>query len=426
MSVIAIIPARGGSKGVAGKNLRPVDGVPLVVRAVNAALASPRIESAVVTTDDEAIAAAARSAGAEVVVRPSELAGDAATSESALLHVLESIPYLPRVIVFIQATSPFIDPADLDEAVERVLGADYDVVFSAVETYAFLWRETPAGAEGVNHDPAVRPMRQERESHYRETGAFYVMRADGFLHARHRFFGRIGVQLVDERSAIDIDTLAELEVANAVAPIVAPRPSATDVLDSVCIAAVVTDFDGVHTDDSVHVAADGTEYVTVSRSDGMGVRLLREAGYPVLILSTEENPVVAARARKLQVEVIHAVQDKAEALARWAAERGIPLDRIVYLGNDVNDLGVMRRVGMPVAVADARADVLDAASIVLTAPGGRGAVRELADLILDRPLARRGARAVVASTPASDPAIQEETWPYASEVRHSEPASRSM
>ncbi len=214
MSVIAVIPARGGSKGIPGKNLRTVDGLPLVVRAIETAFASELIDAVFVSTDDEEIAAVTRSCGAEVIDRPAELADDAASSESALLHALDSMSPDPDILVFLQATSPFIDPDDLDDAIERVQDGDEDVVFSAVETFAFLWT---ADGEGVNHDPSVRPRRQDREPHYRETGAFYVLRTDGFRAAGHRFFGAIGLAIVDELTAIEIDTEAELELAENIA-----------------------------------------------------------------------------------------------------------------------------------------------------------------------------------------------------------------
>jgi N-acylneuraminate cytidylyltransferase len=114
----------------------------------------------------------------------------------------------------------------------------------------------------------------------------------------------------------------------------------------------------------------------------MGVRLLREAGVPVLILSTETNPVVAARAAKLRVEVLHGIDDKVTALRDWADASGIALDRVAYLGNDINDLGALGIVGWPIAVADAHPLVIGAARRVLDRRGGDGAVRELADLVL--------------------------------------------
>ncbi len=377
--VVAIIPARGGSKGVVRKNLRRVGGIPLVARAIDAAARCPSIDRIVVTTDDAGIAAVAEEWGAEVVVRPEELSGDTASSESALLHaldVLEERRVDVGVLAFLQATSPFIDVAALDEAVQLVRSRRRDSVFSAVETYGFLWAKSAASAaEAVNHDAEVRPRRQDRDPHFLETGGFYVMRAAGFRAIRHRFFGSVGIAEVPERTAIEIDTEGELKIARALAPLIdAPAPIVVD--------AVVTDFDGVHTDDSVQVSQDGTETVTVSRSDGMGVALLRDAGIPVLILSTEANPVVTSRAQKLRVEVVQGLSDKAAALRAWAGGRGIPLTRIAYLGNDVNDLGCLDLVGWPVAVPGAHPLVLAAARVVLDRPGGAGAVRDLAERVL--------------------------------------------
>jgi N-acylneuraminate cytidylyltransferase len=378
MSVVAIIPARGGSKGVPGKNLRRVGGVPLIVRAVDAARSSGLIDRVIVTTDDPRIAAAARSAGAEVVDRPTWLSGDQASSESALLHALDHLNGDPDVLVFIQATSPFVNASEFDEAIERVRSGWEDVVFSAKETYAFLWQLSDVGATGVNHVATVRQRRQDREPHYQETGAFYVMRTAGFREAGFRFFGRVGVTVVDERTAIEVDSQDELEVANALAPLLDPNLDGR----AITVDAVVTDFDGVHTDDRVHVGADGSEFVTTSRADGMGVQLLRESGIPVLILSTETNPVVSARAAKLRVEVLQGITDKAVALEAWADIKGIELERIAYLGNDVNDLGCMELVGWPIAVPGADPEVIAAARVVLETPGGYGAVRELAQRIL--------------------------------------------
>jgi N-acylneuraminate cytidylyltransferase len=114
----------------------------------------------------------------------------------------------------------------------------------------------------------------------------------------------------------------------------------------------------------------------------MGVALLRRAGVPMLILSTEVNPVVRARADKLRVPVLHGIDDKEDALRRWAQEQGMPLADIAYLGNDVNDLPAMRIVGWPVAVADAHPLVRAEARVVLHRRGGDGAVRELVERVL--------------------------------------------
>lgn len=375
----AIIPARGGSQGLPGKNLARVGGVPLITRAVLAALAAHRIGRVVVTTDDDDIAEAARAAGAEVVERPAALAGSDASSESAVLHALDA-GGAAAVTVFIQATSPFIDPADLDAAVERIATGERDAVFSAAPTHVFLWREIDSTAVGVNHEPSHRPRRQDRTPEFAETGAFYVFATEGFREAGHRFFGRVGVQPVHPDHAIEIDDAVDLERARTLAVRIdrdlGPRHPLIDV------DALVTDFDGVHTDDTVMVDQLGRESVRVSRSDGHGVARLRAAGIPVLILSAEENPVVGRRAEKLGVECAQGVAAKGEVLRDWAAARGIRLDRIAYLGNDRGDLPALDLVGWPVAVPDAAPEALEAARHVLASPGGHGAVRELADLLL--------------------------------------------
>ncbi|GAA4780260.1 KdsC family phosphatase [Microbacterium gilvum] len=164
--------------------------------------------------------------------------------------------------------------------------------------------------------------------------------------------------------------------------------------------AVVTDFDGVHTDDTALVDADGRELVRVSRSDGMGVALLRRAGIPFLILSTETDGVVSARARKLRVDVRQGLEDKAAALRDWADGQGVPLADVAYLGNDVNDLACLAIVGWPVAVPGSHPDVLGAARIVLDRAGGDGAVRELAERVL-RSRAGGALAGAGASTPSS-------------------------
>ena len=137
----------------------------------------------------------------------------------------------------------------------------------------------------------------------------------------------------------------------------------------------------------INVNDDGNEQVRVHRGDGLGIAALRRAGIPVLILSTEVNPVVGARARKLSVPVIHGVDDKGAVLRDWCSTEQIDPARVLYAGNDVNDLGCFEVVGWPVAVASAHPVVRDAARLVTTVPGGHGAVREIASWILGKELA---------------------------------------
>ncbi len=375
---VAIIPARGGSKQVPRKNVQRVGGVPLVARAVRAATAAG-VDLVVVSTDDAEIAEIATAAGARIIRRPAEISGDTATSESAILHALDELEADGErfdVVAFLQATSPFIPSDALAAAVEDVRADRADSVFSAYETYGFLWqRDAEGAAVAINHDAAHRPRRQDREAHHLETGAFYVFRAEGFRESRHRFFGRTRIAEVPEWTAIEIDDEQQLRIARALAAL-HEAPEAIPAL------AIVTDFDGVHTDDTAIIDADGGERVRVSREDGMGVSLLRRAGVPMLILSTEVNPVVRARADKLRVPVLHGIDDKEQALRTWAHDNDLALADIAYLGNDVNDLPAMRIVGWPVAVANAHPLVLEQARVILRRRGGEGAVRELIERVL--------------------------------------------
>ncbi len=381
-----VIPARGGSKGIPGKNLRPVGGVPLVARSVAAARAARLVRHVYVSTDDAAIADAARAAGARVIERPADIAGDTASSESALLHALDAIERggpLPELLCFVQCTSPLTTAEDLDGGIDRLRQQGADSLFAALRVHQFLWREdAAAGASGINHDASRRPRRQERAPEYLENGAFYVMQVAGFRQARHRFFGKTALYEMPRQRCLEIDEPADLLVAEAMLAAAVPTPEGLP--DR--IAALVCDFDGVFTDNRVYVDQQGVESVACDRSDGLGLERLRKSGLPLLILSKERNPVVAARGTKLGIEVLQGIDEKLDALKAWAAARAIALSEIVYIGNDDNDVECLGAVGCGVAVADAYPRARAAARLQLRSPGGRGALRELAELIL----ARRG------------------------------------
>lgn len=374
---LVIIPARGGSKGIPLKNLRRIGGQSLLARAIESALSTPSVSDVMVSTDHPDIKAEALAHGVTVIDRPAIIAGDTASSESVLLHALSTLDVLPQITVFIQCTSPLIDPADLHQAINSVARREADVSFSVVPDHGFHWGTDETGAaHAIGHDSTRRPRRQDREPRFRETGAFYVMDTAGFIEAEHRFFGSLALACVPQAHGIDIDTEADLEYARWQE---AKTPT-TAVLD---VDALVTDFDGVHTADTAYLSQDGIESVRVSRGDGMGISLLRKAGIHLMILSSETNPVVSARAAKLGIEAVQGTHDKATILGRWMAERGLDPARVAYLGNDVNDLAAMNIVGWPLAVADAHPTVLSAARHTLSKRGGHGAVREVAELILE-------------------------------------------
>src|SRR5690606_17792156 len=225
--VLAVIPARGGSKGVPAKNLAPVGGVPLVARAVRECRAARTVTDVVVSTDDQAIAAAARQAGAEVVLRPAAIAGDTATSEAAVLHAMESHEALHGapvdVVLLVQCTSPFLLREDIDQVAAAVADGGADTAVTVAPFHGFLWRDAGEGSTeggyGVNHDKSFRPRRQDRPQDLLETGAAYAMDAAGFREHQHRFFGRTEPVRTDPARVLEIGDPHALARARALAPL---------------------------------------------------------------------------------------------------------------------------------------------------------------------------------------------------------------
>ena len=220
---IALIPARGGSKGIPGKNLQPVAGVPLVVRSVRAALSADCLDGVWVSSDDQGIGRLARQAGAGWLRRPSELAGDQAASETALIDALQQLAAdgpLPPLFVFLQCTSPFTTGAQIDAVVSALLASEANMAFSVVPWHGFLWRHDAQGhGVGVNHDASQpRQRRQDLSPTYLETGAIYAIRTDVFLAAGSRFVPpTLPVPL--EGMAPEIDTPEDLSLCESLAPL---------------------------------------------------------------------------------------------------------------------------------------------------------------------------------------------------------------
>tara|TARA_B100002051_G_C16745279_1_gene647158 strand:- start:6419 stop:6895 length:477 start_codon:yes stop_codon:yes gene_type:complete len=144
---------------------------------------------------------------------------------------------------------------------------------------------------------------------------------------------------------------------------------------------IVYDFDGVMTNNHAMVFEDGTEAVIISRADGLGVDLIRKHNVPQMIISTESNPVVSRRANKLKIDVLQDCKDKKDALIYICEKKQYDISKVIFIGNDLNDLDVMKTVGYPIAPSDAHPLVIDISILVTKAKGGDGVIRELADIL---------------------------------------------
>jgi YrbI family 3-deoxy-D-manno-octulosonate 8-phosphate phosphatase len=386
VKAIAIIPARGGSKGLPRKNVLPLAGKPLLAWTIDAAKNAQSVGRVFVSTDDPEIAQIAERYSAEVVWRPASISGDLASSEAALTHVLHSISEpgepLPEVTVFLQCTSPLTMAEDIDGTVNTLLDADADTAVAVADFHYFLWKDEHETGDfvGINHDKSIRLMRQEREHQFIETGAIYAMKTEGFLIHKHRFFGKTASYVMPEQRVLEIDTMVDFKIAETLLANEEEKNLLSKLPTNV--GAVIFDFDGVFTDDHVTLSETGQESVVCSRSDGMGIKLARTSGIRMLVLSTEVNTVVRKRAEKLKLEVIHGVDDKMSVLNDWLCSHEIPWSDVVYVGNDVNDIGCLDRAGCGVVVANAHPHAARHANLVLTRRGGDNAVRELTDLLL--------------------------------------------
>ncbi|MEA3325864.1 MAG: acylneuraminate cytidylyltransferase [Chloroflexota bacterium] len=399
--VLAIIPARGGSKGIPRKNIRDFSGYSLIAYSIAAGLQAELISRVIVSTEDLEIADVARTFGAEVpFMRPVELAQDDTTDLPVFEHALrwldQNEDYHPDLVVQLRPTSP-IRPKDLvDRAVEQLLHhPEVDSVRGVVQAGQNphkMWRIDPQGlmrpllkVDGMD-EPYNAP-RQKLPPVFWQTGHIEVIRPEVITRKNSMTGDAILPIFIDPAFTVDLDNLRDWAYFEQVAregdldmihPGHTPRPWPEK------ISLIVFDFDGVMTDNRVWVDQSGVESVAAHRGDGTGIEMLLEAGFKGVIISSEPNPVVAARARKIGLPYFHGVGDKAQTLSAYLEETGINPEETIYVGNDVNDLPCFEIAACAVVVSDAHPDVRRKADQMLTRPGGYGAVREVCDLILAR------------------------------------------
>lgn len=144
---------------------------------------------------------------------------------------------------------------------------------------------------------------------------------------------------------------------------------------------IVYDFDGVMTDNRVITFEDGKEAVIANRSDGLAVEIIKKKGIPQVIISTESNKTVFARAEKVGIPVFCSISDKKNCLINYCKDNKYELEKTIYIGNDINDLEIMKIVGIPMCPADAHQEIKKHSKYILSKKGGEGVVRELADIL---------------------------------------------
>lgn len=216
MNIIAIIPARGGSKGIPRKNIIDFCGKPLLAWTIENALGSSYIKDVYVSTDDTDIATVAEKYGSKVIWRPEELASDTAKSEDALKHAINEIkkndPREIDYVVFFQATSPLRESVDVDNAIKKIMDENADSLFSGAALKDFcIWKKNNGVLESVNYDYKNRGRRQEFGEQYVENGSFYIFRPQVLFENNNRFGGKIVVSEMEFWKSFEIDEPEDIE-----------------------------------------------------------------------------------------------------------------------------------------------------------------------------------------------------------------------
>lgn len=215
MNTVAIIPARGGSKGVPRKNLCPLAGKPLIVHSILDAKEAKLIDRVYVSTDDSEIAGISKLYGAEVIQRPAELATDTASSEVALLHALTEIEQagcFPELVVFLQCTSPIRTGGDIDGAIAQLMSENADSLLSVSPSHRFLWEQAEGSAKSINYDYRQRPRRQDMSPQFVENGSLYIFKPWVLKSLGNRLGGKISLFIMSELASRDIDSVLDFEM----------------------------------------------------------------------------------------------------------------------------------------------------------------------------------------------------------------------
>lgn len=375
---VALVPMRGGSKSIPDKNIKMIGGKPLCAWALEAACASGVFDRIVVSTDSDKISNVVRGLGLgiEVLKRPDELATDSATTESVMLHMAANVFF--DVLVTIQVTSPFVSADDFIKSRDLFLVNNCDSLLTVVRTRRFFWNDdgTP-----LNYDPTCRPIRQDFKGVLMENGAFYFTRREVLERSGCRLGGKVATYEMASESATEID---EPEDWSEVERLLNRRLSLDFEALLTDLKLLVVDVDGTLTDAGMYYSEGGEMLKKFNTRDAKGLELVRAVGVKVALMTSENSPVVLARAKKLGIEhCFTGVTDKGALLMEFCASLGALLKQTAYIGDDINDLEAMRISGFRACPVDAMPAIKSAAQYVSPLCGGYGAVRDICDMIVE-------------------------------------------
>ena len=385
--VVAFIPARGGSKSIPRKNIRPFCGEPLIYWTAKAANECEFIDEVYVSTDDDMIRSTVEQFGMEkvtVISRSPETATDFASTESAMLEFASGYDF--DVIVLIQATSPLLTSADLTGGLAQYFSSGADSIVSVTRQKRFIWKYEGDAAVPVNYDYFKRPRRQEWEGFLVENGAFYVTSRERLLQSGSRISGTVQLYEMPDFTYHELDEQADWIVLEQIKRnhMLGERESGLNRDLFSRIRLLICDVDGVLTDAGMYYSDHGDELKKFNTRDGKGIELVRQAGIHVMFLTSENIELVRRRAEKLGIEhLFMGIKNKKAFLEQFFADHPFyDFSTTAYIGDDINDLECIQSAALSAVPADGHERVLSAAAYVCRRNGGHGCVREFCDLIL--------------------------------------------
>lgn len=378
---IAFIPARGGSKSIPLKNIKLINNRPLIYWVLDAAENCDCIEKIFVSTDNQEIKDTVKKYKSNkvcVVDRSEETSTDNATTESAMIEFAKE--YLFKNIILIQATSPLITSEELTKGFMAYNKEGIDSVLSVVNQKRFIWEQENNKYIPKNYNYTNRPRRQDFDGFLVENGAFYITSRDRLLKYKSRISGNIECVITDESSYFEIDEPRDWTIVEELLKI-----KKSNNIDLSKIKMLLTDSDGVLTDGGMYYTENGDEIKKFNAKDGMGFELLRKEGIFTGIVTGENREIVKKRAEKLKVDELYmGIKNKVEVIEIICKKYNIKYENIAYIGDDINDLDAIKLVGFGCCVEDAMTIIKQSAKYITKAKGGQGAVREVAELIINK------------------------------------------
>jgi YrbI family 3-deoxy-D-manno-octulosonate 8-phosphate phosphatase len=380
--IVALIPVRGGSKSIPLKNIKCIAGKPLCLWVLDSVCSSKLIDRIYVSTDSDKIINVVSSSGLpiEILRRDPILATDTASTESVMLDFMDKVNF--DILVTLQATSPLTTTENIDSAIKYFLDNDFDSLLTGVRAKRFFWSDD---GKPVNYNPLKRPRRQDFNGWIIENGAFYITKKSILKSKKCRLGGKIGIYEMPSETAYEIDEPIDWKIVENILTERKEKNKKKNIMRLVRnIKMLVMDVDGVMTDSFVYCDVNGLEMKRFSTRDGMGLELIRKIGIKTGIITKEKTDIIDFRAKKLKIDyVLKGIENKLEALKNISEKAGVPIDQIAYIGDDINDMEVLKAAGFSIVPHNAELSVVNVADYVCDSNGGSGCVREICNIILE-------------------------------------------